>query len=100
MSVWCARSGKAFLGNGHLRSEQSRGDGGKYSREGKLVCTGCIMGRCFAQPGAWKLDGGREARLGGGQGSDHPGPARPHEDSKEPLKAFKLGWDDMIESLL
>lgn len=42
----------------------------------------------------------QEARLGGGQGPDRPGPAKPHEDNKEPLKAFKLRWDDMIESLL
>lgn len=83
VSVECARSGKAFLGNGHLRSEQGRGDGGKYSREGNLACTGCVMGKCFAQLGAWKLDGGREARLGGGQGPGRPGPARPHENNTE-----------------
>lgn len=43
---------------------------------------------------------GKKPGWGGGQGPDRMGPARPHEDNKKPWKASKLGWDDMIESVL
>ena len=34
------------------------GDRGKWSREGSLVCNGCVMGRSIAYLGTWKLAGG------------------------------------------
>lgn len=43
------------------------GDRGKWSREGSLVCKGCVTGRSIAYLGTWKLAGGLKVERGEGR---------------------------------
>lgn len=63
----------------------------------------CITGDLEAGLVADGREGGGDGKKPGwrgGLGPDDPGPARPHEDKKKPLKAFEPAWGDMIESVL